>query len=80
MPMLRAADLHELRLAFETSNMTISAEMKLRRQSCAKRAAAVTSDWIIRIWKKNWNVWINIYKGRDGSMQFEKQVFGSWSS
>ena len=30
MPMLRAANFHELRLAFETSNMIISAEMKLR--------------------------------------------------
>ena len=30
MPMLRAADLHELRLAYETSNMIISAEMKLK--------------------------------------------------
>lgn len=29
MPMLRAADLHELRLAHETANMILSAEMKL---------------------------------------------------
>ena len=30
MPMLRAADMHELRLAHETANMIIGAEMKLR--------------------------------------------------
>lgn len=29
---------------------------------------------------KNWNAWINIYKGSDGSMKFEKQPFDTWPS
>ena len=47
MPMLRAADMHELRLAHETGNMIISAEMKLRASRCAPRAVAVISAWTI---------------------------------
>jgi succinate dehydrogenase/fumarate reductase flavoprotein subunit len=27
---------------------------------------------------ENWQAWINIYKGEDGEMQFEKQAFGAW--
>ena len=38
MPMLRAVDLHELRLAFETSNMIISAEMKLKASLMRKES------------------------------------------
>ena len=79
MPMLRAADLHELRLAFETSNMIISAEMKLRASIMRKesRCSHFRLDYpdIDRI---NWNAWINIYKGYDGRMKLEKQPFDSW--
>jgi succinate dehydrogenase/fumarate reductase flavoprotein subunit len=38
MPMLRAADLHQLRLAYETSNMIISAEMKLKASLMRKES------------------------------------------
>ena len=38
MPMLRAADLHELRLAFETANMIVSAEMKLKASIMRKES------------------------------------------
>lgn len=24
---------------------------------------------------KNWQAWVNIYKGKDGTMHFEKQAF-----
>ncbi len=78
MPMLRATDLHELRLAFETANMIISAEMKLRASLMRKesRCSHYRLDYP-EMDTKNWNVWINIYKGRDGSMKLEKQPFNS---
>jgi len=79
MPMLRAANLHELRLAFETSNMIISAEMKLRASIMRKesRCSHYRLDYP-EMDTKNWNAWINIYKGRDSSMKLEKQPFDSW--
>jgi len=78
-PMLRAADMHELRLAFETANMITSAEMKLRASLMRKesRCSHYRLDYP-DLDTKNWNAWINIYKGRDGSMKLEKQPFGSW--
>ena len=81
MPMLRAADLHELRLAFETANMIISAEMKLRASIMRKesRCSHYRLDYP-EMDTKNWNAWINIYKGSDGSMKFEKQPFDNWPS
>ncbi len=81
MPMLRAADLHELRLAFETSNMIISAEMKLKASLMRKesRCSHFRLDYP-EMDTKNWNAWINIYKGSDGLMKLEKQAFGSWPS
>jgi len=81
MPMLRAADLHELRMAFETSNMIISAEMKLKASLMRKesRCSHFRLDYP-EMDTKNWNAWINIYKGGDGLMKFEKQAFGSWPS
>jgi len=27
---------------------------------------------------ENWQAWINILKGEDGEMQFERQPYGSW--
>ena len=81
MPMLRAADLHELRLAFETANMIISAEMKLKASIMRKesRCSHFRLDYP-EMDTKNWNAWINIYKGNDGSMKLEKQPFGTWPS
>ena len=81
MPMLRAADLHELRMAFETSNMIISAEMKLKASLMRKESRC--SHFRLEYPEmdtKNRNAWINIYKGGDGLMKFEKQAFGSWPS
>ncbi len=79
MPMLRATDLHELRLAFETSNMIISAEMKLKASIMRKesRCSHYRRDYP-DMDKKNWNAWINIYKGNDGEMKLEKQAFDRW--
>ena len=79
LPMLRAADLHELRLAHETANMIINAEMKLKTSIMRKesRCSHYRLDYP-EMDTKNWNAWINIYKGSDGEMKFEKQPFGSW--
>jgi succinate dehydrogenase/fumarate reductase flavoprotein subunit len=81
MPMLRAADLHELRLAHETANMIISAEMKLKASILRKesRCSHFRLDYP-EMDTKNWNAWINIYKGSNGEMKFEKQPFDSWPS
>jgi succinate dehydrogenase/fumarate reductase flavoprotein subunit len=79
MPMLRAADLHELRLAHETANMIISAEMKLKASIMRKesRLSHYRLDYP-EVDNENWQAWINIYKGKDGEMKFEKQPFGCW--
>ncbi len=79
LPMLRAADLHELRLAHETANMIINAEMKLKTSLLRKesRCSHYRLDYPAMD-SKNWNAWINIYQGADGEMKFEKQAFESW--
>lgn len=79
MPLLRAADMHELRLAHETSNMILSAEMKLRASlmRTESRCSHYRLDYP-EVDDKNWRAWINIYKGIDGKMKMEKQAFDSW--
>ena len=79
MPMLRATDMHELRLAHETANMILSAEMKLKASimRTESRCSHYRLDYP-EIDDKNWRAWINIYKGEDGSMKFEKQDFDQW--
>lgn len=79
MPMLRAADLHELRLAHETANMIINAEMKLKASLMRKesRGSHFRLDYP-DMDTQNWNAWINIHKGNDGQMKLEKQAFESW--
>ncbi|MDE5420221.1 FAD-binding protein [Labilibaculum sp. DW002] len=78
-PMLRAADMHELRLAHETVNMIATAEMKLKASLMRKesRCSHYRMDYP-DMDNENWQAWINIFKGNDGSMQFEKQAFGTW--
>lgn len=78
MPMLRAADMHELRLAHETKNMIVSAEMKLKASIMRKesRCSHYRLDYP-EMDKENWQAWINIYRGKDGTMKFEKQPFNS---
>ncbi|MDK2973156.1 MAG: hypothetical protein PWP23_2911 [Candidatus Sumerlaeota bacterium] len=78
-PMLRAANMHELRLVFETRNMILSAEMKLR--ASLMRTESRCSHYRLDypdLDEENWRAWINIFKGDDGSMQLEKQSFDSW--
>lgn len=79
MPMLRAADMHELRLAHETANMIITAEMKLRASIMRKesRCSHYRLDYP-EMDNENWRAWINIFKDENGRMQLEKQPFGEW--
>ncbi len=81
LPMLRAADLHELRLAHETANMIVNAEMKLKASIMRKesRCSHYRLDYP-DIDEQNWNAWINIYQGKNGEMKLEKQPFDSWPS
>jgi succinate dehydrogenase/fumarate reductase flavoprotein subunit len=78
-PMLRAANLHELRLAHETENMILNAEMKLRASLMRKesRCSHYRLDYP-DIDYVNWEAWINIYQGSEGTMKLEKQPFASW--
>jgi succinate dehydrogenase/fumarate reductase flavoprotein subunit len=77
--MLRAANLHELRLAHETGNMIINAEMKLRASIMRKesRCSHYRLDYP-EVDYKNWQAWINIYQDSQGQMQLEKQPFAAW--
>lgn len=79
MPMLKASNMHELRLAHETTNMIISAEMKLKASLMRKesRLSHYRLDYP-EMDDENWQAWINIYKDNEGIMQFEKQPFGTW--
>lgn len=78
-PMLRAANMHELRLVWETRNMILSAEMKLRASlfRTESRCSHYRLDYP-EVDDENWRAWINIHQGSDGTMQLEKQPFGSW--
>lgn len=78
-PMLMASDRHHLRLAHETMNMLITAEMKLKASimRTESRCSHYRLDYP-EIDTKNWQAWINIYQDAQGVMQFEKQPFGEW--
>lgn len=78
-PMLVAKDMHELRLAHETANMILNAEMKLRASIMRKesRGSHYRTDFP-ETDTENWNAWINIYRDKNGFMKLEKQPFGSW--
>ncbi len=78
-PMLLAADRHQLRLAHETRNMVVTAEMKLKASLMRKesRCSHFRLDYP-EIDNENWQAWINIYKDNNGNMQLEKQPFHRW--
>ncbi|UMB53186.1 FAD-binding protein [Lutibacter sp. A64] len=80
-PMLRAANMHELRLAHETKNMIVSAEMKLKASimRTESRCSHYRLDYP-EVDTENWEVWLNIFKGEDNTMQFEKQPFNTWAT
>ncbi|WP_321527543.1 FAD-binding protein [Sedimenticola selenatireducens] len=78
-PMLLAEDRHQLRLAHETRNMIMTAEMKLKASLMRKesRCSHYRLDYP-EIDDENWQAWINICKDAEGNMQLEKQPFGRW--
>jgi len=59
--------------------MIMNAEMKLKASLMRKesRCSHYRLDYP-KMDTKNWNAWINIYKGSDGSMILEKQPFNTW--
>tara|TARA_R110001583_G_C5662187_1_gene409769 strand:- start:233 stop:1981 length:1749 start_codon:yes stop_codon:yes gene_type:complete len=78
-PMLMADDLHALRLAHETENMIITAEMKLKASLMRKESRC--SHYRLDcpdIDYENWQAWINIWQDDKGRMQLEKQPFDLW--
>ncbi|WKT60605.1 FAD-binding protein [Microbulbifer thermotolerans] len=78
-PMLLADDRHKLRLAHETENMIITAEMKMRASLMRKesRCSHYRLDYP-EVDDVNWRAWINIWQDEKGQMQLEKQPFGTW--
>lgn len=80
LPSIKASDMHELRLAHESINMVISAEMKLKASLMRKesRCSHFRLDYP-ELDNENWQAWINIYKDKSGAMAFEKQPFGTWA-
>lgn len=79
LPLITAKDMHELRLAHETKNMVISAEMKLRASIMRKesRCSHYRLDYPTPD-NANWNCWLNIHKDDDGTMVIQKQSFTAW--
>ncbi len=78
-PMLVANDRHKLRLAHETENMIITAEMKMRASLMRKesRCSHYRLDYP-EVDDENWRAWINIWQDENGQMQLEKQPFDTW--
>jgi succinate dehydrogenase/fumarate reductase flavoprotein subunit len=72
-PLMIARDPHELRLAHETQNMLLNAEMKLQASLMRKesRGTHYREDYPFRD-DKNWLSWI-ILKHQDGEMVLEKR-------
>lgn len=74
-PKLRATDPHELRLAHETANMILNAEMKIRSSLMRKesRGSHFREDYPFRD-DKNWLAWSTLKQGKDGSMEMDKEM------
>lgn len=75
-PLLIARNIHELRLAHETANMILNAEMKLRA-SILRRESRCTHYRVDypRSNDRDWDCWINIFQTNDGTMGLEIQSF-----
>lgn len=72
-PLLKADDLHELRLCHETANMVLNAEMKLRASLMRKesRGSHYREDYP-KANDKDFLCWIKIRQGADGKMETVK--------
>lgn len=73
-PKLKAADPHELRLAHETKNMVLNAEMRLRASLMRKesRGSHFRVDYPYRD-DKQWLAWTTIKKKQNGEMAVGKE-------
>ncbi len=73
-PMLYARDQHELRMAHETKNMILNAEMRLRASlyRTESRGCHYREDYPRRE-DPDWLAWVIIKKGEDGRMELFKR-------
>ena len=73
-PKLLASDIHELKLAHETTNMLLNAEMKLRASlmRTESRGTHYREDYPARD-DDNWLAWVLIEQGKDGAMALRKE-------
>ena len=74
-PLLIAQDTHALRLAHETRNMILNAEMKLRASlfRTESRGTHYREDYPARN-DCQWLAWVKLKQGTDGSMTLSKQL------
>lgn len=74
-PRLTAKDAHELRLAHETTNMLLNAEMKLRASlfRTESRGTHYREDYPARD-DENWLAWVLLQMGPDGEMTVTKEA------
>ncbi|AKB74994.1 Succinate dehydrogenase flavoprotein subunit [Methanosarcina lacustris Z-7289] len=74
-PRLIAKDAHELRLAHETENMLLNAEMKLRASlfRTESRGTHYREDYPARN-DDEWLAWVLLQKGSDGQMTVTKEA------
>ena len=73
-PLLHAADQHELRLVHETRNMVLNAEMRLRASlfRTETRGCHYREDYPLRD-DKEWLAWVLLRKAADGAMEALKR-------
>lgn len=76
-PLLKADDLHELRMCHETANMVLNAEMKLRASLMRKesRGSHYREDYPDRN-DADWLCWIKLRQAADGTMELVKHSLG----
>ncbi len=74
-PRMIAADGHQLRMAHETKNMLLNAEMKLRAglYRTESRGTHFREDYPARN-DEEWHAWVLIKKGADGQMELSKHM------
>ncbi len=81
-PLLVASDVHDLKLAHETKNMLLNAEMKLRASlfRSESRGTHYHEDRPARDDKK-WPAWVLLQRGDTGDMNLRKQAIpAAWKA
>jgi succinate dehydrogenase/fumarate reductase flavoprotein subunit len=74
-PKIKAKDTHELKLAHETKNMLLNAEMKLRASlfRTESRGTHFREDYPTKN-EDEWTAWVLIKRGNDGTMELSKKM------